>query len=69
MTEARVIEIARAKINLALHVLGRRSDGYHAIDSVVAFAELGDRLILSSSSGSGRIHPVWRTLRTSPARI
>jgi len=39
-----VIEIARAKINLALHVLGRREDGYHELDSLVAFALLGDRL-------------------------
>ena len=33
MPEARVIEVARAKINLALHVLGRRDDGYHAARS------------------------------------
>jgi 4-diphosphocytidyl-2-C-methyl-D-erythritol kinase len=35
---------ARAKINLYLHVVGRRGDGYHELDSLVAFAELGDRL-------------------------
>ncbi len=35
---------ARAKINLALHVTGRRGDGYHLIDSMVAFADLGDRV-------------------------
>jgi 4-diphosphocytidyl-2-C-methyl-D-erythritol kinase len=52
MPEARVIEVARAKINLALHVLGRRADGYHALDSIVAFADLGDRLTLSPSAGS-----------------
>ena len=39
-----IIEVARAKINLALHVLGRRADGHHEIDSVVAFADVGDRL-------------------------
>ncbi|MDE0114230.1 MAG: 4-(cytidine 5'-diphospho)-2-C-methyl-D-erythritol kinase [Albidovulum sp.] len=33
---------AHAKINLALHVLGRRRDGYHELDSIVAFAEFGD---------------------------
>ncbi|MBJ3778275.1 4-(cytidine 5'-diphospho)-2-C-methyl-D-erythritol kinase [Acuticoccus mangrovi] len=34
---------ARAKINLALHVTGRRADGYHLLDSVVAFARpVGD---------------------------
>jgi 4-diphosphocytidyl-2-C-methyl-D-erythritol kinase len=53
MTEARVIEVARAKINLALHVLGRRQDGFHILDSIVAFAELGDRLTLLPSSGPG----------------
>ena len=41
-----IVEIARAKINLALHVLGRRTDGYHELDSVVAFADYGDRLTL-----------------------
>jgi 4-diphosphocytidyl-2-C-methyl-D-erythritol kinase len=37
-------EVARAKINLALHVTGRRADGYHLLDSLVAFAADGDRL-------------------------
>jgi 4-diphosphocytidyl-2-C-methyl-D-erythritol kinase len=35
---------ARAKLNLYLHVLGRRGDGYHELDSLVGFAEIGDRL-------------------------
>jgi 4-diphosphocytidyl-2-C-methyl-D-erythritol kinase len=35
---------APAKINLALHVLGRRADGYHDLDSIVAFADVGDVL-------------------------
>jgi len=52
MPEARVIEVARAKINLALHILGRRADGYHALDSIVAFADIGDRLTLSPSAGT-----------------
>ena len=34
--------LARAKINLALHVTGQRSDGYHLLDSLVTFAECGD---------------------------
>jgi 4-diphosphocytidyl-2-C-methyl-D-erythritol kinase len=33
---------ARAKINLYLHITGRRSDGYHLLDSLIAFAALGD---------------------------
>lgn len=53
MPEARVIEVARAKINLALHILGRRADGYHALDSIVAFADIGDRLVLKAGQGTG----------------
>lgn len=41
-------ELARAKINLTLAVRGRRSDGFHELDSVVAFADIGDRLKLTS---------------------
>jgi 4-diphosphocytidyl-2-C-methyl-D-erythritol kinase len=33
---------APAKINLYLHVLGRRLDGYHELDSLVAFADIAD---------------------------
>lgn len=39
-----ISETAKAKINLALHVLGRRSDGYHELDSIVAFADIGDEV-------------------------
>lgn len=35
---------APAKVNLALHVTGRAADGYHALDSLVAFAGIGDQL-------------------------
>lgn len=40
MTEA----FARAKINLTLHVTGQRPDGYHLLDSLVVFADVGDRV-------------------------
>jgi 4-diphosphocytidyl-2-C-methyl-D-erythritol kinase len=39
-----VAAFARAKINLYLHVTGRRDDGYHLLDSLVAFVDIGDRL-------------------------
>lgn len=45
----RVIETAPAKINLALHVTGRRQDGYHLLDSLVTFAEDGDELVFETS--------------------
>ncbi|HEY1797685.1 MAG TPA: 4-(cytidine 5'-diphospho)-2-C-methyl-D-erythritol kinase [Stellaceae bacterium] len=35
---------APAKINLYLHVTGRRADGYHLLDSLIAFADIGDRV-------------------------
>lgn len=37
---------APAKINLTLRILGRRGDGYHELESLVAFAGIGDRLAL-----------------------
>ncbi|WP_294619621.1 4-(cytidine 5'-diphospho)-2-C-methyl-D-erythritol kinase [uncultured Roseovarius sp.] len=40
---------APAKINLTLHVTGRREDGYHELDSLVVFADIGDRLRLRES--------------------
>ncbi len=40
-------EAAPAKVNLTLRVLRRRDDGYHEIESLVAFADFGDRLSLS----------------------
>jgi 4-diphosphocytidyl-2-C-methyl-D-erythritol kinase len=40
------VETARAKINLTLRVHGRRGDGFHELESLVAFADEGDRLAL-----------------------
>ena len=42
---------APAKINLYLHVLGRRADGYHLLDSLVVFADIGDRVIATPAEG------------------
>ncbi len=50
MSALSVTEFAPAKINLALHVLGRREDGYHELDSIVAFADVGDSLTLMPAS-------------------
>lgn len=47
-----ITEFAPAKINLALHVLGRRVDGYHELDSVVAFASIGDVLEIEAADNT-----------------
>jgi 4-diphosphocytidyl-2-C-methyl-D-erythritol kinase len=46
-----LIEEARAKVNLTLRVVGRRVDGYHDLESLVAFADCADRLSLTPGSG------------------
>jgi 4-diphosphocytidyl-2-C-methyl-D-erythritol kinase len=42
-----LLDSAPAKVNLTLRVLGRRADGYHDIESLVMFADVGDRLTLT----------------------
>ena len=44
---APLVENAPAKVNLTLRVIGRRDDGYHEIESLVAFADFGDSLSFS----------------------
>jgi 4-diphosphocytidyl-2-C-methyl-D-erythritol kinase len=46
-----ITEFAPAKINLCLHVTGRRADGYHLLDSLVVFAGVGDRITATSAKG------------------
>lgn len=48
-----LIEYGRAKVNLTLRVIGRRVDGYHELESVVAFADCADRLSLTPGSTLG----------------
>jgi 4-diphosphocytidyl-2-C-methyl-D-erythritol kinase len=50
-------ELAGAKINLALHVTGRRADGYHLIESLVAFADYGD-VVGARPASDGRMRLV-----------
>jgi 4-diphosphocytidyl-2-C-methyl-D-erythritol kinase len=45
-----LIEDGRAKVNLTLRVVGRRFDGYHELESVVAFADCADRLSFAPGS-------------------
>ena len=67
---AGLFELAPAKINLALHVVGLRADGYHLLESVVAFADQGDRLefTVAATDGfslSGRFAPALQTGATA----
>lgn len=49
-----VSENAPAKVNLFLHVTGRRSDGFHELDSLVVFAGPGDRVsVAPGAPGEG----------------
>ncbi|MBR1145457.1 4-(cytidine 5'-diphospho)-2-C-methyl-D-erythritol kinase [Bradyrhizobium sp. AUGA SZCCT0431] len=45
-----LIDEGRAKVNLTLRVVGRRTDGFHDLESVVAFADCADRLTLTPGS-------------------
>jgi 4-diphosphocytidyl-2-C-methyl-D-erythritol kinase len=49
-------EEAPAKVNLALHVVGQRTDGYHLLESLVSFsADAGDRVSVSSGRASDEL--------------
>ncbi len=45
-----LVENGRAKVNLTLRVVGRRVDGYHDLESLVAFADCADRVSLTPGS-------------------
>jgi 4-diphosphocytidyl-2-C-methyl-D-erythritol kinase len=47
---ASLAEHAPAKINLALHVTGRRPDGFHLIESLAVFTRHGDRVTVAAAS-------------------
>jgi 4-diphosphocytidyl-2-C-methyl-D-erythritol kinase len=51
MSEIRIKAPARAKINLYLHITGRRNDGYHLLDSLIVFAALGDTVEVGGDDG------------------
>jgi 4-diphosphocytidyl-2-C-methyl-D-erythritol kinase len=55
-------QFAPAKVNLALHVIGRRDDGYHLIESLAVFTRFGDRISIEAAERdeftvSGRYAP------------
>ncbi|MBL8631002.1 MAG: 4-(cytidine 5'-diphospho)-2-C-methyl-D-erythritol kinase [Rhodospirillaceae bacterium] len=47
-----VRKFAPAKINLFLHVTGKRADGYHLLESLVAFADIGDDIIAEEAAAT-----------------
>jgi 4-diphosphocytidyl-2-C-methyl-D-erythritol kinase len=44
-------EFAPAKVNLYLHLRGRRADGYHLLDSLAVFPVIGDQLVVEPGLG------------------
>ena len=50
MVSSSLVEHAPAKINLSLHIVGRRDDGFHDLESLVAFTASGDSLALDLGS-------------------
>jgi 4-diphosphocytidyl-2-C-methyl-D-erythritol kinase len=58
------VETAYAKLNLALHVRRREPDGYHAIETIFAFAQDGDRLTLRTAPGLTVAGPFAAALST-----
>jgi 4-diphosphocytidyl-2-C-methyl-D-erythritol kinase len=47
-----IVEAAPAKLNLSLQVVGRRADGYHLLDGLVAFADIGDIVTAASADAA-----------------
>ena len=50
-----ITEVAYAKINLGLDILGRREDGYHEVSMIMQSVGLCDEVIISPGSGEGKI--------------
>ena len=66
-----LLRAAPAKINLALHVTGRRADGYHLLDSLMAFAGIGDEIEarLAPSDRLTVSGPFGRGLEAGPSNL
>lgn len=47
------VEFAPAKVNLALHVTGRRPDGYHLLNTLAVFTRFGDRITIEAAERDG----------------
>lgn len=49
-TASEIVRPAPAKVNLYLHVVGRRPDGYHLLDSLIVFAGVGDDVAVAPAA-------------------
>ena len=82
MSDVPLVEAAPAKVNLALHVTGRRADGYHELESLVVFAGVADEIVarradidrlkvtgpFAAAAGSGDANLVSRAVAAFRAR-
>lgn len=66
-----ITESAPAKVNLALHVTGRRHDGYHLLDTLVVFAEAADRVTVRPAAQDAFVvcGPFAQTVPTDGANL
>lgn len=60
---------APAKLNLALHVTGRRADGWHLLDSLVVFADVGDTVEAGAAPGLTVSGPFAGGVPTGPDNL
>ena len=63
--------LARAKVNLYLHITGRRTDGYHLLDSLIVFAEGGDAIeaVMADRLGLAIDGPFADGLESGPGNL
>jgi 4-diphosphocytidyl-2-C-methyl-D-erythritol kinase len=66
-----VSQTAAAKVNLALHVTRRREDGYHDLESLIVFADLGDDLAAEPAAEDSLVitGPFSQALGTGPTNL
>ena len=51
----KITEVAYAKINLGLDIIGRREDGYHEVSMIMQSVSLCDKITITPGSGDGKI--------------
>lgn len=65
------LETAPAKVNLALHVIGRREDGYHDLESLMVFADVADEIEATIAERDSLVvtGPFGRALRDGQSNL